>query len=169
MMSGSVLLLLAVTAERLGELILARRNTAALKARGAVEVAAGHYPLIVLLHTLWLAGLWLLAHDAPLSLGWLSVFGLLQILRFWTLSTLGRRWTTRIIVLPGETLVAKGPYRFLRHPNYVVVIGEIAVLPLCFGMPLYALLFSALNAAILTIRIKAENSALAGSLRAKSP
>ncbi|MEA3537243.1 isoprenylcysteine carboxyl methyltransferase family protein [Rhizobium sp. CC-YZS058] len=169
MMSGSVLLLLAVTAERLGELILARRNTAALKARGAVEVAAGHYPLIVLLHTLWLAGLWLLAHDAPLSLGWLSVFGLLQILRFWTLFTLGRRWTTRIIVLPGETLVAKGPYRFLRHPNYVVVIGELAVLPLCFGMPLYALLFSALNAAILTIRIKAENSALAGSLRAKSP
>ncbi len=169
MMSGSVLLLLAVTAERLGELILARRNTAALKARGAVEVAAGHYPLIVLLHTLWLAGLWLLAQDAPLSLGWLSVFGLLQILRFWTLFTLGRRWTTRIIVLPGETLVAKGPYRFLRHPNYVVVIGEIAVLPLCFGMPLYALLFSALNAAILTIRIKAENAALAGSLRAKSP
>jgi methyltransferase len=165
-MIGSILLLSAVTTERLGELWLARRNTERLLANGGREVAAGHYPLIVVLHGLWIIGLWIFAWDAPISPFWLFVFALLQVLRLWTLGTLGRRWTTRIIVVPGETLVAAGPYRLLRHPNYVVVIGEIAVLPLCFGMPLYALLFSAANAVILTIRIRAENAALAGSLRA---
>lgn len=165
-MIASVLLLAAVTCERLGELLLARSNTKRLLAKGAFEVSAGHYPLIVLLHGLWLVGLWLLAWNVLISVGWLWVFGLLQGLRFWTLGTLGRRWTTRIIVIPGEKLVATGPYRLMRHPNYVVVIGEIAVLPLCFGMPLYALLFSAANAIILTIRIKAENAALAGSTHA---
>jgi methyltransferase len=164
----SILLLTTVTLERLAELWLARRNTRRLLAKGASEVAAGHYPLIVLLHGFWLAGLWLLAWNARVSLVWLVVFGLLQLLRSWTLGTLGQRWTTRIIVLPGEKLVAAGPYRFLRHPNYVVVIGEIAVLPLCLGMPLYALLFSVANAIILTIRIKAENAALAGSLDASA-
>lgn len=162
----SILLLTAVTIERLGELWLARSNTRKLLARGASEVAAGHYPLIVLLHGAWLAGLWLLAWNAPVSSLWLAVFALLQILRFWTLWTLGQRWTTRIIVAPGENLVTAGPYRILRHPNYVVVIGEIAVLPLCFGMPFYALLFSLANAAILTVRIRAENAALAGRFRA---
>jgi methyltransferase len=162
-MIWSILLLAAVTVERLGELWLARRNTRDLIAKGAVEVAPSHYPAIVLLHAAWLIGLWLLARNAPLHLGWVAVFAALQVLRLWTLSTLGRRWTTRIIVLPGETLVAAGPYRFLRHPNYVVVIGEIAVLPLCFDMPLYALLFSVANAIILTIRIRAENAALSGS------
>jgi isoprenylcysteine carboxyl methyltransferase (ICMT) family protein YpbQ len=156
----SILLLAAVTLERLGELWLARRNTRRLLAKGASEVAGEHYPLIVLLHGLWLVGLWMLAWDEQVSLAWLSVFALLQILRFWTLATLGRRWTTRIIVFPGEQLVSAGPYRFLRHPNYVVVIGEIAVLPLCFGMPLYALVFSVANVIVLTIRIKAENAAL---------
>ena len=94
---------------------------------------------------------------------WVAVFAILQVLRLWTLSTLGRRWTTRIIVMPGETFVSAGPCPFLRHPNYVVVAGEIAVLPLCVGMPLYALLFSIANAAVLTIRIRAENAALARS------
>ncbi|WP_307236278.1 DHA2 family efflux MFS transporter permease subunit [Pararhizobium capsulatum] len=110
----------------------------------------------------------MLAWNAPVSLVWLGIFGGLQLFRFWTLATLGRRWTTRIIIVPGEQLRAAGPYRFLRHPNYVVVIGEIAVLPLCFGMPLYAMLFSIANAIILTIRIKAENIALAGSRRANA-
>lgn len=159
----SVLLLIAVTFERLGELWLARRNTRCLLANGGQEVASGHYLLIVLLHGLWLGGLWILAWNARVSFVWLGIFGVLQILRLWTLATLGRRWTTRIIVVPGEHLVAAGPYRFLRHPNYVVVIGEIAALPLCFNMPLYALLFSIANAIILTIRIKAENAALRGS------
>ena len=161
-MIWSILLLTAVTIERLGELWLAKSNTKALMARGAIEVAASHYPAIVILHATWLLGLWLLTWDATLHMGWVAVFAGLQVLRLWTLSTLGRRWTTRIIVVPGETLVKGGPYRLLRHPNYVVVIGEIAVLPLCFDMPLYALVFTLANALILTIRIRAENAALSG-------
>lgn len=161
-MIWSILLLTAVTFERMGELWLARSNTRALLARGAIEVAAGHYPAIVVLHAAWLVGLWLLACHAPLAMGWVAIFAGLQILRFWTLSTLGRRWTTRIIIVPGETLVTGGPYRFLRHPNYVVVIGEIAFFPLCFDRPLYALIFTLANALILTIRIRAENAALSG-------
>ncbi|PTM98975.1 isoprenylcysteine carboxyl methyltransferase family protein [Mycoplana dimorpha] len=162
-MIWSTLLLTAVTFERLGELWLARRNTRALIQKGAVEVGASHYAAIVALHATWLAGLWLLGWNAPLHLGWLGLFAGLQILRLWTLSTLGRRWTTRIIVVPGERLVTAGPYRFLRHPNYLVVIGEIAVLPLCFGLTRFALLFSIANALILTVRIRAENAALSGS------
>lgn len=161
-MTWAVLLLALVTAERLAELWLARRNTAALLARGGVEHAAAHYRLIVLLHAAWLAGLWLVAWDAPVAPGWLAVFLVLQGLRIWVLATLGRRWTTRIIVVPGETLVARGPYRLLAHPNYAVVVGEIAVLPLCLGLPWYALAFSLANAAVLAIRIRAENRALAG-------
>lgn len=161
-MTWAVLLLALVTAERLAELWLARRNTAALLARGGVEHAAAHYRLIVLLHAAWLAGLWLVAWDAPVASGWLAVFLALQGLRVWVLATLGRRWTTRIIVVPGETLVARGPYRLLAHPNYAVVVGEIAVLPLCLGLPWYALAFSLANAAVLAIRIRAENRALAG-------
>ena len=159
-MTFAAIILLLVTAERLGELWLARRNTAALLKQGAVEMAPQHYTLIVLLHSFWLAGLWLLGWDQPVNLFWLAVFLVLQVLRVWVLATLGRRWTTRIIVLPGEQLVATGPYRWLTHPNYVVVIGEIAVLPLCLGLPWYALAFSLANAAVLTVRIRAENAAL---------
>jgi len=161
-MTAAALLLALVTLERLAELWLARRNTAALVAAGAIEFAPGHYPLIVLLHTLWLAGLWLLARNNSVAIGWLVIFLLLQVLRVWVLATLGPRWTTRIIVQPGIALVARGPYRWLSHPNYVVVIGEIAVLPLCLGLPWYALAFSIANAAVLTIRIRAENAALLG-------
>ena len=159
-MTAAILLLAFVTAERLAELWLAQSNTRGLIEKGGIEVAAGHYPLIVLLHGAWLAGLWVFGHDQPVSPFWLAVFVLLQVLRIWVLAALGRRWTTRIIVVPGETLVARGPYRFLSHPNYVVVIGEIAVLPLCLGMPWYALGFSIANALVLTIRIRAENAAL---------
>lgn len=168
-MTHAALLLALVTAERLAELWLARRNTRALLASGAVEVAPGHYPLIVLLHTLWLLGLWLIGWAHSLSWIWLVIFLALQVLRAWVLLTLGRRWTTRIIVLPGVPVVANGPYRFLSHPNYVVVICEIAVLPLCLGLPWYALVFSVANAAILTIRIRAENAALAGLRDATAP
>ncbi|GGH20787.1 membrane protein [Alsobacter metallidurans] len=160
-MTGAALLLALVTAERLGELVLARRNTAGLLARGGVEIAPGHYPLVVALHAAWLAYLWTAGLNQPVQIGWLAVFGLLQILRAWVLLTLGSRWTTRILVVPGETLVASGPYRILPHPNYAVVIGEIAVLPLCLGLTGAAIVFSLLNAAVLTIRIRAENAALA--------
>ena len=159
-MTPAVLLLAFVTLERLGELWLARRNTAALLARGAYEVAPGHYPLIVLLHAAWLAGLWGFGATRPLDPGWLMAFVALQALRAWVLATLGRRWTTRIIVLPGAPLVRAGPYRFLTHPNYAVVVGEIAVLPLCLGLPWYALAFSIANFVILAIRIRAENVSL---------
>ena len=168
-MTLAALLLACVTAERLGELWLARRNTSALIAAGAVEHAPGHYPLIVLLHTAWLVGLWVLAWSSPINTLWLVVFLLLQVLRVWVLATLGPRWTTRIIVQPGAPLVARGPYKWLSHPNYVVVIGEIAVLPLALGLPWYALAFSLANAAVLTIRIRAENAALVGSRQLLPP
>jgi methyltransferase len=159
----AVSILVLVTLERLGELWLANRNTKALLAQGAVEHAPEHYRLIVFLHAAWLIGLWGLGWNSPVNLIWLAVFGLLQVLRVWVLGTLGRRWTTRIIVLPGAPLVARGPYRFIPHPNYVVVVGEIAVLPMVFGQYWFALAFSLLNAAVLTIRIRAENAALAPS------
>ncbi len=159
-MTFSILVLALVTLQRLGELVMANRNTARLKAQGGVEVGAGHYPLIVILHAAWLAGLWLLAWDRPVAPGWLLVFLVLQALRVWVIASLGGRWTTRIIILPQAPLVRRGPYRFISHPNYVVVAGEIAVLPLAFGLPLFAVVFSILNALVLTIRIRAEGAAL---------
>jgi methyltransferase len=159
-MTLAILLLVFVTVERLAELWWARSNTDRLLAQGAVEYAPGHYSLIVLLHAAWLAGLWLLGWAGPVSAGWLLVFLVLQAARFWVLFTLGRRWTTRIIVVPGETLVRTGPYRYVKHPNYLVVAGEIAVLPLCFGLTWYALAFSIANGAVMFIRIRAENAAL---------
>jgi methyltransferase len=159
-MTLAVLVLALVTAQRLGELVLARRNTARLLAQGGVEHGAGHYPLIVALHAAWLGGLWLLAWDRPVQPGWLAAYLVLQGLRAWVLLSLGRRWTTRIIIVPGETLVRRGPYRFVSHPNYLVVAGEIAVLPLVFGLPIYALSFSALNALVLAVRIRVEAAAL---------
>ncbi|AYG58170.1 isoprenylcysteine carboxylmethyltransferase family protein [Rhizobium jaguaris] len=160
MLWPSVALLAFVTLQRLAELMHARRNTAALLARGAREIAPGHYPYMVAMHAAWLIGLWLLAAGRPISPVWFVIFMVLQGLRVWVLATLKERWTTRIIVLPGAALVTSGPYRFFSHPNYAVVVGEIAVLPLAFGLPLYALIFSLLNAAILTLRIRAENAAL---------
>lgn len=159
-MTTAAVLLSLVTVGRLGELWLAQRNTAALMARGAVEIAPGHYPLIVALHTAWLVALWVYGAGQPVGPVWLAAFLGLQVARVWVLSTLGARWTTRIIVIPGERLVAKGPYRFMNHPNYLVVIGEIAVLPLCLGLPWLALLFSLLNAVVLMVRIQAENAGL---------
>jgi methyltransferase len=149
-----------VTLQRLVELPLARRNTARLLAKGGHEVAPGHYPLIVALHVAWLATLWWFAPGEPIHLPFLGLFALLELGRVWVLRTLGRRWTTRIIIVPGEQLVSGGPYRFLNHPNYLIVIGEIAVLPLVFGLVEVALLFTLLNAIILTIRIRAEEQAL---------
>jgi methyltransferase len=158
----AILLLAFVTIERLGELWLAKRNTQALLARGAYEVSPGHYPVIVLLHASWLVGLWIFGSANPPDPVWLIVFLALQGLRFWVLATLGPRWTTRIVILPGASLITTGPYRFLSHPNYLVVVGEIAILPLCLGLPWYALAFSVANALILTVRIRAENEALRG-------
>jgi methyltransferase len=159
-MIASVLILGAVSLQRAGELMLAARNARKLRARGAVETGAEHYPAIVALHAAWLAGLWALGWDRPPNLGWLLLYAALQALRFWVLISLGERWTTRILTLAGEPLVRRGPYRLFPHPNYAVVAGEIAVLPLVFGLPLYALVFSGLNGVALWVRIRAENAAL---------
>jgi methyltransferase len=156
----NLVILALVTLERLGELSLSNRNTRRLLAEGASEHAPGHYPLIVALHAAWLAALWWLAPLRPVDMLWLAMFVLIEVGRIWVLTTLGERWTTRIIVLPGEPLVRRGPYRWIDHPNYWVVIGEIAVLPLVFGLWKTALVFSILNAVLLVVRINAENRAL---------
>lgn len=165
-MNWAVLILVLVTAQRLGELVLANRNTRRLLARGGTESGAAHYPLIVGLHVAWLTGLWSLAWDAAVQPAWAFVYLGLQALRVWILLSLGARWTTRIITVPGESLVRRGPYRFVRHPNYLLVAAEIAVLPLVFGLVLYSVLFFLLNAALMWVRIRAEDQAL---LRAERP
>lgn len=156
----NLVILAFVTLERLCELLLAGRNTRRLLELGAREHGRGHYGFIVAVHALWLASLWWLARSRPVDLFWLALFVLLQLARLWVLVTLGSRWTTRIIVLPDSPLVEGGPYRFINHPNYWVVAGEIAVLPLVFGLWKIALLFSLLNGAILAVRIREENRAL---------
>lgn len=161
-MTAVQIILAAVLLQRLAELWLARRNTRRLLAEGAVEIGASHYPYIVMLHAAWLAALVLLTPaDAPVSYGWLAVFVVLQAGRIWVLASLGRFWTTRVLTLPGTPLVRHGPYRYLRHPNYAVVAGEIAVLPLVFGHWEIALVFSVLNLVVLRDRIRIENEALA--------
>ena len=149
-----------VTAQRLIELPIARANTARLLAAGGREVAPGHYPLIVAMHAVWLICLWLFALGQPILVPLLILFGAVEIARIWVLRSLGNRWTTRIIIVPGEQLVARGPYRFVSHPNYLVVAAEFLILPLVFGLWQIALLFTVLNAMILTVRIRAENRAL---------
>jgi methyltransferase len=155
-------ILFFVVFQRLSELRIAKANTARLLAAGAWEHAPGHYPLIVAVHTFWLAALFWLAPGRDINWALFVLFLLLQAGRLWVLRTLGPRWTTRIIVLPNAPLVTGGPFRFVRHPNYLVVIGEIAVLPLVFGLWQVALVFTILNAIVLTIRIRAETGALGG-------
>jgi len=167
-MSFAAIILTLVTLQRLGELVIARRNTERLMARGAIEVGAGHYPLIVALHAAWLAALWLYGRDQDVNLAALGAFVVLQGLRVWILATLGPRWTTRIIVLPAEPLVSAGPYRYFSHPNYVVVAGEIAILPLALHLPWIALIFSVLNAGVLAIRIRAEIHALTDAISSRA-
>jgi methyltransferase len=166
-MTIAPLILGAVTLQRVGELALARRNTRRLLERGAVEVGSAHYPLIVALHAAWLIALWVFGYNQPVSPIALTLYLGLQALRAWVMLTLGARWTTRIILLPGQPLIAAGPYRFLAHPNYAVVAGEILLLPLVLELPLLAIIFSFLNAAVLAVRIATENRALS-SLHAPS-
>lgn len=149
-----------VTLQRLAELALSQRNTKILLARGGYEAAPGHYPFIVLLHATWLAVLWLLGPGPPVEIVPLVAFAVLQLARIWVIATLGERWTTRIIILPGEPLVKSGPYRWFNHPNYMIVAGEFAVLPLVFGLPMVAIVFSLLNGLMLWVRITDENKEL---------
>lgn len=158
-----------VVLQRLAELAWARRNTRALLAAGGIEHGADHYLWLVALHAAWIAALALaIPADRPADIRWLALFGLLQLARLWAIASLGRFWTTRVITVPGQPLVRRGPYRWLRHPNYLVVAGEIAVLPLAFGAWENALVFSLANAALLAKRIAVENAALAGRARGLS-
>lgn len=164
-MVASVLLLVFVTLQRGAELVWNRSNERGLRARGAVEAGADHYPVMVALHGLWLAALWVWGWDRPILVGWFAAYVLLQLGRAWVLATLGRRWTTRVFVVPGETLVRRGPYRFVSHPNYVVVALEVFVLPLTFGLWGVALAFGLANLALLAWRIQVENRALTAAKR----
>jgi len=159
--TSAELILGLVTAQRGGELVLSHYNTRALMAGGAVEVAPRHYPLMVAVHATWLIALWVFGHDQPVNMPALIFYLVLQGLRFWVIRTLGPRWTTRIIVLPGAPLVRRGPYRFVRHPNYLIVAAEIVVLPLAFGAVAIAIVFSLANLALVARRIAIEERALA--------
>jgi methyltransferase len=160
-MNEGSLLVGFVTLQRLAELALAHRNTRLLLGAGGIEFGRAHYWAIMALHAGWLGGLWVLGHDRPVDRALLVVFLVLQCARIWVIASLGRRWTTRIIVLAGEPHVGHGPYRIVRHPNYLIVALEIAVVPLALGLPLYAALFFVLNTVLLGVRIRAENAALA--------
>jgi methyltransferase len=166
---NAALLVLAVglvAGQRLLELRLSRRHERILRARGAVERGGGHYPLMVGLHVMWLLSALVegILRGPGLPAYWpipLALFLLVQPLRYWAIFSLGEYWNTRVLVVPGTRLVRRGPYRYLRHPNYVVVFVEIATFPLIFGAWVTALIFSILNAALLYVRIREENRALA--------
>lgn len=160
-MSPLYLVLGVVAAQRLLELGYARANSSRLLARGAVESGRAHYPLFIVLHGGWLV---VLAVAVPPQTvprpELLAILAALMAVRLWVMASLGRFWTTRILSLPGAPLVRSGPYRLLRHPNYLVVAGEIAVLPLAFDALAVAVAFSILNGALLAIRVAAEEAAL---------
>jgi methyltransferase len=160
--SAVVTVVSLVALQRLAELLYAARNTRRLLRRGAIEHGRYHYPLFVALHGLWLIAI-LVTVPANTAIIWLplALFILLQLARLWIVATLGPFWTTRILTLPGAPLIRRGPYRFLRHPNYLVVIGEIALLPLAFGAWHVAIAFSLLNLALLAWRRRVEDAALA--------
>ncbi|MGB7316636.1 MAG: isoprenylcysteine carboxylmethyltransferase family protein [Planktotalea sp.] len=153
-----------IIVQRLSELVIAKRNTARLLAKGAYEVGAEHYPIMVGMHSAWIVCLLFLGYDEHVALGWLLIFVVLQGFRIWILGTLGGRWTTRVIILP-EPLVVAGPFKYFRHPNYMLVVAEIIVAPMVLGLVWVAVIFTVLNAAMLYVRIGVEEKALS-ALRA---
>jgi methyltransferase len=165
-MAWYLMLLAAVAGERLAELVVSSRNLTWSRERGGVEFGARHYPVMVALHTGLLVGAALEVAMAPRSfipgVGWpmLAVVGLAQGLRWWCIATLGPRWNTRVIVVPGLALIGSGPYRLLRHPNYVAVVAEGIALPLVHLAWVTAAAFTALNALLLSVRIHVEDAAL---------
>ena len=160
-MGEGALLVGFIIAQRLAELALARANTRWLLAAGGIEFGRSHYPLIVALHVAWLVCLVIFGADRPVDHWLLAIFVLLQLARAWTIASLDRRWTTRVIVVPGEPRVTRGPYRLLRHPNYWIVAAEFLVVPLALGLPMVAVIFFVLNAILLlAVRIRAEEAAL---------
>lgn len=146
--------------QRLSELVIAKRNTARLINKGAYEVGASHYPVMVAMHSAWIACLLIFGYDETVAIGWLALFAVLQVFRLWILGSLGSRWTTRIIILE-EPLVVRGPFKYVSHPNYMLVVAEIIVAPMVLGLVWVAVVFTVLNAAMLWIRIGVEHKALA--------
>lgn len=160
-MSAAIWIVGLVIVQRIAELVVSKRNTTRLLSEGAHEHAPGHYPVIVGLHTMWLIVLaWIAFQDPPINVPLLILFLLLQAGRVWVLVTLGKYWTTRIIAVPGAPLVTGGPFRFVKHPNYLVVFLEIIVLPLAFGAIEVSFAFGVLNTLVLFWRIKAEEQTL---------
>ncbi|WP_437489530.1 isoprenylcysteine carboxylmethyltransferase family protein [Sorangium sp. So ce1014] len=163
----------AVSLERLAELFISRRNARRAFAKGGVEVGQGHFRVMALMHTAFLAvcALEVGALDRPfpglVGLAALAAALLAQAMRYWVIATLGEQWNVRIIVVPGAAPVSGGPYRYLRHPNYAAVIVEMVAIPMIHGAWLTALVFSALNAAVLHVRIRAEEEALGPSYAAR--
>ncbi len=168
-----VVLIVAVGLERVAELVVSKRNLAWAMARGGREYGFGHYPFMVVLHTGLLLACLIEAARRPFipALGWsmLAVVVLAQALRWWCIAVLGPRWNTRVIVVPGLPLVTRGPYRWLRHPNYVAVVLEGIALPLVHTAWITALTFTVINAGLLTVRIRTENAALAHALSEPPP
>jgi methyltransferase len=160
-------LIVLVGLERLAELVVSNRNLSWSRQRGGVEIGAGHYPAMVALHSALLVGclaeVWLLDRPFAPALGWpmLALVLAAQALRWWCISTLGPQWNTRIVVIPGGSRVGSGPYRYLSHPNYLAVVAEGIALPLVHTAWLTAVLFSVLNAVLLSVRIRSESGALA--------
>ena len=149
-----------VVVQRLAELFIAQRNTKRLLDNGGVEVSSGHYPLIVAFHAIWLGGLWYFVWGHEVLWPWAFAYLVLQAARGWIIAALGSRWTTRIIIVPGETLNSSGPYKYFRHPNYMIVAAEIFILPMVFGLWFYALVMGCINLGILYWRIREEEAAL---------
>jgi methyltransferase len=160
MQTATFLFLAFIIVQRLSELVIAKINTKRLLARGAYEVGERHYPVMVAMHSIWIGCLLFFGYSESVSYGWLVVFAVLQMLRIWILGTLGARWTTRIIILR-EPLVVRGPFRFFKHPNYILVVAEIIVAPLVLDLVWVAVVFTLLNAAMLWVRIGVEGYALA--------
>ncbi|WGI21734.1 isoprenylcysteine carboxylmethyltransferase family protein [Amylibacter sp. IMCC11727] len=159
MQTGAILFLAFIIVQRLSELAISKANTKRLIERGAYEVGANHYPAMVAMHSAWIACLVLFGIGQSVSPFWLILFVVLQAFRIWILASLGSRWTTRIIILE-EPLVTRGPFKFIRHPNYALVVAEIIVAPMVLGLWWVAVLFTILNAAMLYVRIGAEEKAL---------
>ncbi len=166
-LTAFVVVVALVACERVAELVVSRRNAAWSLARGGRESGRGHYPVMVVLHSGFLAAMLLEAlvrrPDVPAALAWsmLALVLAAQALRWWCIAVLGRQWNTRVIVVPGLAAVRSGPYRWLRHPNYVAVVVEGIALPLVHGCWITAVGFTVLNAALLTVRLRAENAAVA--------
>ena len=160
METATLIFLGFIVVQRLSELVIAKRNTARLLAKGAYEVGAAHYPVMVAMHSAWIACLLGFGYDETIAFGWLAIFAVLQVLRIWILGSLGSRWTTRIIILEAP-LVVRGPFKYFSHPNYMLVVAEIFVAPMVLGLVWVAVVFTVLNAAMLWVRIGVEHQALA--------